>query len=78
MPKILTVDFSTRIINVPSWGHFSSDIRFDNPGFKNGKNFSEVKTYGQSKTGNVLFSVEPNQKLNFKGIKSFCPVFRQC
>jgi NAD(P)-dependent dehydrogenase (short-subunit alcohol dehydrogenase family) len=71
MPKILAAGPNSRIINVSSWGHFASDIHYDDIGFNNGKDYSAFQAYGQSKTANILFSVGLNQKLNSRGIKSF-------
>lgn len=71
MPKVLSAGSNARIINLSSWGHFTSNIRYGDVGFNNGRDYSTVEAYGQSKTANVLFSVGLNQVLNSKGIKSF-------
>jgi len=71
MPKILAAGPNARIVNVSSWGHIASDIRYSDLDFNGGKDYSTFQAYGQSKTANVLFSVGLNQKLAGKGVKSF-------
>jgi len=56
-----------RIVNVTSFGHRYSPIRFDDPGFSNGEKYERWAGYGQSKTANILFSRE----LARRGVISF-------
>lgn len=70
MPKIL-LSASKRIVNVSSWGHVRSPIRFHDLDFSKGENYDVWEAYGQAKTANILFSVGLNQKLGEKGIKAF-------
>ena len=70
MPKIFSAGLNARIINVSSWGHFTSDVRYEDVGFNGGKDYSTVDAYGQSKTANVLFSVELNQMLDSRRFNS--------
>jgi len=66
IPKLL-VSESPRVVNVSSWAHMMSNIRFDDINFDDGKDYDTWKAYGQSKTANILFSVG----LNLRGVKSF-------
>ncbi|KAF4964404.1 hypothetical protein FSARC_7669 [Fusarium sarcochroum] len=58
-----------RVINVSSNGNRFSGVRFDY-NFQDGKTYDPWRAYGQSKTGNVLFSVALAQKLGSKGLIS--------
>ncbi|KAH8599220.1 putative retinol dehydrogenase 12 [Bisporella sp. PMI_857] len=66
MPKILA-SRAPRIVNVSSWGHLRSGIRFGDLDFNDGKEYDVWEAYGQAKTANILFSVA----LSERGIKSF-------
>lgn len=70
MPKLLAAQ-NPRVVNVSSWAHVRSDIRWDDIGFQNGEAYQEWEAYGQAKTANILFSVALNQKLGKRGVKSF-------
>ncbi|KAM0751051.1 NAD(P)-binding protein [Meredithblackwellia eburnea MCA 4105] len=59
---------SIRIVNVSSGGHVHSGVRFDDPGFKEGREYDKWKAYGQSKTANMLFSVELTRRW---GVEAF-------
>ncbi|KAM0749143.1 short-chain dehydrogenase [Meredithblackwellia eburnea MCA 4105] len=59
---------SPRIVNVSSFGHRRSDIRWDDPGFEEGKVYDEWHAYGQSKTANMLFAVGLSNRW---GVQSF-------
>jgi short-subunit dehydrogenase involved in D-alanine esterification of teichoic acids len=71
MPKLLSASPPARIINLSSTAHIVSPVRFDDLGFKNGEEYVPWLAYGQSKTANILFTVELNRLLGDKGIKSF-------
>ena len=58
-------------MNVSSWGHIVSDIRYPDTSFNAGKDYVPWIAYGQAKTANILFSVELNRKLAGKGVRSF-------
>jgi len=59
-----------RVINVSSWGHHFSPILFDDPNFHEQPYDSKVG-YGQSKTANILFSVELDKRGNPYGVRSY-------
>ena len=48
----------SRIVNVSSRGHLRSPILWDDPHFRDESTYDKWKAYGQSKTANILFTVE--------------------
>jgi NAD(P)-dependent dehydrogenase (short-subunit alcohol dehydrogenase family) len=60
-----------RVVNVSSNGHALSPIRFDDYNFKGGKTYNQWDAYGQSKTGNIIFSKALAEKLGPKGLKAY-------
>ncbi|KAK2024003.1 retinol dehydrogenase 13 [Colletotrichum zoysiae] len=69
MPKILAASDAC-IINISSHGHQLSDIWWSDPTFNKGKDYHGWSGYGQSKTANILFSVELARRLKHRGITS--------
>ena len=61
----------TRIVNLSSRGHLRSPMRWDDPHFRDESTYEKWTAYGQSKTANVLFTVELEKRLAEKGIHSF-------
>jgi NAD(P)-dependent dehydrogenase (short-subunit alcohol dehydrogenase family) len=59
----------SRVVNVASLVHISSDVVFDDINFKN-RQWDVTPAYGQSKTANILFSVALNHLYSDKGIVS--------
>ncbi|KAK1997081.1 retinol dehydrogenase 13 [Colletotrichum falcatum] len=70
MPKILNAGENARIINISSHGHQLSDVWWSDPTFNKGKDYHGWSGYGQSKTANILFSVELARRLKDRGIVS--------
>lgn len=70
MPKILAAK-SPRVVNVSSNGHALGPIRFDDYNFQDGKTYNQWDAYGQSKTGNILFSKALAEKLGAKGLRAY-------
>jgi NAD(P)-dependent dehydrogenase (short-subunit alcohol dehydrogenase family) len=56
-----------RVVNLSSGGHRSSDILWDDPNFERHP-YDKMTAYGQSKTANVLFSVELDRRLADRGV----------
>ncbi|MEN3975566.1 SDR family NAD(P)-dependent oxidoreductase [Emcibacter sp. SYSU 3D8] len=56
-----------RIVNLSSAGHRFADVNFVDPHF-NHRDYDKWSSYGQSKTANVLFSVELTRRLAPYGI----------
>ncbi len=61
----------SRIVNLSSRGHFRSPFRWDDPHFRDESTYEKWKAYGQSKTANILFSVELDQRLSGQGIHAY-------
>jgi len=59
-----------RIVNLSSGGHRFSNVLFDDPNFERTE-YSKWTGYGQSKTANVLFSVELDRRLRDRGVRAF-------
>ncbi|KAH8840018.1 hypothetical protein MCOR27_009703 [Pyricularia oryzae] len=70
MPKILAAGEGARIVNITSHGHQLSDVWWSDPTFNKGKDYHGWSGYGQSKTANILFSVELARRLKDRGIVS--------
>ncbi|KAL7622060.1 hypothetical protein AAE478_007561 [Parahypoxylon ruwenzoriense] len=66
MSKILAAGPNSRIVNVTSRGHRISPFRFHDYNFVDG-DYNGWSAYGQSKTANILYSVE----LARRGFKSY-------
>lgn len=59
-----------RVVNVSSSAHHTSPIHFDDVNY-NYKEYDKFEAYGQSKTANVLFTVELDKKGQQFGIRSY-------
>jgi NAD(P)-dependent dehydrogenase (short-subunit alcohol dehydrogenase family) len=57
----------SRIVNLTSGGHRASDVDFDDPHFTR-RPYDRWMAYGQSKTANILFTVELNRRLVSSGV----------
>ncbi len=61
----------TRIVNLSSRGHQLGGIRWDDPNFDDEAGYDKWQAYGQSKTANVLFTVEAERRWGPCGVHSF-------
>ena len=68
LPQLVS---GSRIVNVSSRGHFVSSILWDDPHFRDESTYEKWKAYGQSKTANILFSVELQRRLGGQGISAY-------
>lgn len=59
-----------RVVNLSSAGHKVSDIRWDDPNFTTTE-YEPWAAYGQSKTANVLFTVELDRRLAEHGVRAY-------
>lgn len=59
-----------RIVNLSSGGHMISDVHWDDPNFERHA-YEKWTAYGQSKTANVLFTVELERRLGALGVHAF-------
>jgi NAD(P)-dependent dehydrogenase (short-subunit alcohol dehydrogenase family) len=69
LPAILAAA-PARIVNLSSRGHTRSDIHWDDPHFRS-HDYDKWAGYGQSKTANVLFTVELDRRLAPHGVRVF-------
>jgi NAD(P)-dependent dehydrogenase (short-subunit alcohol dehydrogenase family) len=61
----------SRIVNLSSRGHFRSGMLWDDPHFRDEASYEKWKAYGQSKTANILFTVELQKRLAAQGINAY-------
>lgn len=61
----------SRIVNVSSRGHLRSPMLWDDPHFRDESGYEKWKAYGQSKTANILFTVELEKRLGHRGIHAY-------
>ena len=59
-----------RVVNLSSGGHVGSDIVWDDPNFER-RDYDKFASYGQSKTANILFSVELDRRLGPRGVHAY-------
>ncbi len=67
---MLLADPPSRVVNLSSGGHRGSDIVWDDPNFER-REYDKFSAYGQSKTANVLFSVELDRRLADRGVHAY-------
>jgi NAD(P)-dependent dehydrogenase (short-subunit alcohol dehydrogenase family) len=60
----------SRVVNLSSGGHKGSDIIWDDPNYET-RPYDKFEAYGQSKTANILFSVELDRRLRDRGVRSY-------
>jgi NAD(P)-dependent dehydrogenase (short-subunit alcohol dehydrogenase family) len=63
-------DPPSRIVNLSSGGHMASDIVWDDPNFERHP-YDPFVSYGQSKTANILFTVELEHRLAARGVHAY-------
>lgn len=68
--KALVKADGARVINVSSWGHHYSKFNFEDPNFEN-REYESLMGYGQSKTANILFSVELDNRGKDFGVRAY-------
>jgi NAD(P)-dependent dehydrogenase (short-subunit alcohol dehydrogenase family) len=61
----------TRIVNLSSRGHQLGGIRWEDPNYDDESAYDKWQAYGQSKTANVLFTVEAERRWGPRGVHSF-------
>ncbi|MBI3690672.1 MAG: oxidoreductase, partial [Mycolicibacterium aromaticivorans] len=61
----------TRIVNLSSRGHQLGGIRWEDPNYEDESAYDKWQAYGQSKTANVLFTVEAQRRWGPRGVHSF-------
>ena len=71
LAPILRAAAPARIVNVSSAGHRFSGIVFDDDIHYENRPYDKWEAYGQSKTANVLFSVELDRRLGADGAHAY-------
>jgi NAD(P)-dependent dehydrogenase (short-subunit alcohol dehydrogenase family) len=69
LPALLAAAPS-RIVNLSSGGHQASDVIWDDPNYER-RPYDKFESYGQSKTANILFTVELDRRLATRGVRSY-------
>jgi NAD(P)-dependent dehydrogenase (short-subunit alcohol dehydrogenase family) len=69
VPQLLA-DPPSRVVNLSSGGHMGSDIVWDDVNFER-RDYDKFSAYGQSKTANILFSVELDRRLADRGVHAY-------
>ena len=69
VPQLLA-DPPSRVVNLSSGGHMGSDIVWDDVNFER-REYDKFSAYGQSKTANILFSVELDRRLGDRGVHAY-------
>lgn len=69
VPRLLA-DPPSRVVNLSSGGHVGSDIVWDDINFER-REYDKFAAYGQSKTANILFSVELDRRLGGRGVHAY-------
>ena len=69
VPQLLA-DPPSRVVNLSSGGHMGSDIVWDDVNFER-REYDKFAAYGQSKTANILFSVELDRRLGDRGVHAY-------
>ena len=67
---LLTAAAPSRIVNLSSAGHLRSDICWDDPNFEH-SDYSPWLAYGQSKTANILFTLELERRCADRGVHAY-------
>jgi NAD(P)-dependent dehydrogenase (short-subunit alcohol dehydrogenase family) len=67
---LLVAGAPARVVNLSSDGHLISDVHWDDPNFER-HDYEKWTAYGQSKTANVLFSVELERRLGGRGVHAW-------
>lgn len=60
----------SRIVNLSSAGHFASGVVWEDPNFET-REYSKMDAYGQSKTANILFTVELERRYGSLGVHAW-------
>lgn len=66
----LVASSPSRIVNLSSGGHQSSDIHWDDPNFT-AHPYDKWQAYGQSKTANILFTLELERRYADRGVHAY-------
>jgi NAD(P)-dependent dehydrogenase (short-subunit alcohol dehydrogenase family) len=59
-----------RVVTITSAGHLASDIHWDDPNYVE-RAYDKWEAYGQSKTANILFTVELERRIGPRGVHAY-------
>ena len=60
----------SRVVNLSSRGHRASGVTLDDPNYEH-RTYDKFEAYGQSKTANILFTVELERRLGPQGVHAY-------
>jgi NAD(P)-dependent dehydrogenase (short-subunit alcohol dehydrogenase family) len=66
----LVASAPARIVNLSSAGHFASDVVFDDLNYER-REYDKWTAYGQSKTANILFTIELERLFAAEGVHAY-------
>jgi len=69
LPALRRAD-GARVVSVSSWGHRFSPVHLEDPNFER-REYERWSGYGQSKTANILFALELDERYAKDGIRAF-------
>jgi NAD(P)-dependent dehydrogenase (short-subunit alcohol dehydrogenase family) len=70
LTSALVAGAPSRVVNLSSRGHMRGDIDWEDPHWRT-RAYDKWEGYGQSKTANILFTVELDRRLRDQGVRSF-------
>jgi NAD(P)-dependent dehydrogenase (short-subunit alcohol dehydrogenase family) len=70
LAPLLLAATPARIVNLTSGGHMISDVHWHDPNFTS-HDYEKWTAYGQSKTANILFTVELERRLGDRGVHAW-------
>ncbi|MDA0977297.1 MAG: SDR family NAD(P)-dependent oxidoreductase [Proteobacteria bacterium] len=69
LSEALVAGAPARVVNLSSGGHNFAPVDFDDIHF-NQREYQKFASYGQSKTANILFSIELDNRLRDRGVRA--------
>ncbi|MFL6240355.1 MAG: oxidoreductase [Actinomycetes bacterium] len=69
LPAVLAAA-PARIVNLSSRGHVRGQMNFDDPHYR-ARPYEKWEAYGQSKTANILFTIELDRRLKERGVRAY-------
>ena len=70
LTPLLVRSAPARVVTLSSAGHVMSDIHWDDPNYER-RPYDKFEAYGQSKTANILFTVELERRLGPRGVHAY-------
>jgi NAD(P)-dependent dehydrogenase (short-subunit alcohol dehydrogenase family) len=70
LAPVLVAGAPSRVVSLSSGGHMISDVHWDDPNFER-HDYEKWSAYGQSKTANVLLTIELERRLAPRGVHAY-------